>query len=77
MPTTYRVLAGPVRYHMRFRFRSAAEFCRIHEFSQHQLSRVLNGRVELTWEYGHRLATALGVPDDVVMEPQMPAALAA
>ncbi len=72
----YRVLAGPVRYQLRLRFRTARAFCELHDFDGPQLSRVLNERVPLTWEYGHRLAVALGIPDDVVMEPVLPAEMA-
>jgi transcriptional regulator with XRE-family HTH domain len=78
MPTRYRILEGATRQFIRERTRDLepglkgdglAKFANLIGISVGQLSRVLNGRVALSFEMGARIANGLGVPIDAVMEP--------
>lgn len=74
--TTYRLLAGPVRYIAAQQGMSQNALADKVRTERSHLSRVLNGHATTTWELGHRVAVALGVPDDAVMEAA-PATVAA
>lgn len=68
MSTTYRPLTGPIRQFIKERGKSANALADEMGTDRAHLSRVLNGHVAFTWDMGHRIAVALGVPDDAVME---------
>jgi transcriptional regulator with XRE-family HTH domain len=77
MPARYRILGPATRQWIRERTREPdgsnkgdglAKFAAYIGISVGQLSRILNGRVDLTWEMRGRIADGLGVPPDVISE---------
>lgn len=68
MRVEYRPLAGPIRQFLRDRDLSMNALADKIGCDRGHLSRVINGRVPLTWEMGHRVAVGLSVSDDAVME---------
>jgi transcriptional regulator with XRE-family HTH domain len=77
MPARYRILEAATRQFIRERTREPdgtnkgdglAKFAAYIGISVGQLSRILNGRVDLTWEMRSRIADGLGVPPAAIGE---------
>jgi transcriptional regulator with XRE-family HTH domain len=77
MSTRYRILSGPVRQFLKERKLEQQDLAARIDVTPYQLSRILRGRVPLTFEMGTRIANGLYVPLDAVMEPIEPAAVEA
>jgi len=75
MDTTYRPLPGPIRQFLLNNQARGVEPSTQRALAEAmgttpvRLNRILKGHLPLTWDFGHRIAVALGVRDDAVMEP--------